>query len=68
MCIRDSDIPDVMSGIESGDFATLFEWLDREIYCKAAKLTTGDLLAQATGEAANPAHFLDYVRSKYLPA
>ena len=62
------DIPDVMSGIESGDFATLFEWLDRKIYCEAAKLTTGDLLAQATGEAANPVHLLDYVRSKYLPA
>ena len=62
------DIPAVMSAIASGNFAPLFEWLDRSIYSEAAKLTTERLLTQATGEAANPAHFLGYLRNKYLPA
>jgi len=62
------DIPGIMTRIESGDFAPLFEWLDSKIYCEAAKLTTNDLLRKATGETANPDHFLGYLRAKYLAA
>lgn len=60
------DLPDVMSRVESGDFAPIFEWLGRRIYCRAAKLTTDELLIQATGETANPEFFLNYLRNKYL--
>jgi carboxypeptidase Taq len=62
------DDPAVMGQIESGDFGPLFDWLDRKIYSQAAKLTTEQLLERATGEIANPAHFLAYVRAKYLPS
>ena len=62
------DNPDAMRQIESGEFGPLFDWLDRTIYSQAAKLTTEQLLVRATGEDANPAHFLGYVRTKYLPA
>ena len=61
------DIPDVMRQVESGEFAPLFSWLDRSVYSQAAKLTAEQLVQQATGEAANPAHFLAYIRDKYLP-
>ena len=61
------DNPGVMHQIESGDFRSLFAWLDRHIYSQAAKLTTEQLLERATGEDATPAHFLAYVRTKYLP-
>jgi carboxypeptidase Taq len=62
------DIPGIMTRMESGDFVPLFEWLDGKIYCEAAKLTTNDLLRKATGETANPAYYLDYLRGKYLSA
>ncbi|KPK30171.1 MAG: hypothetical protein AMJ66_09715 [Betaproteobacteria bacterium SG8_40] len=62
------DNPDVMRQIELGNFAPLFDWLDRSIYCQAAKLTTEQLLERATGEDANSAYFLAYVRAKYLTA
>lgn len=61
------DDPGVMTRIESGDFSSLFDWLDRKIYGQAAKLSGEQLLERAAGEDAKPEHFLSYVRTKYLP-
>ena len=60
------DVPGVMSSLESGDFVPVFEWLDRNLYCQAAKLTTADLLRKMTGESVNPERFVTYLRNKYL--
>jgi carboxypeptidase Taq len=64
--VAQRDNPAVMLRLESGDFSPIIKWLERTIYCQAAKLTTADLVLQATGETPNPDHFLDYLRNKYL--
>ena len=60
------DIPDIAKRIRAGDFAPLFEWLQQHIYSEACRLTSDDLVHQATGTTANPDHLLAYLRGKYL--
>ncbi len=66
--VMQRNVPDVIAGIESGDFVPLFAWLNRNVYCEGARFSVAELLTRATGEAANPDHLLDYLRSKYLTA
>lgn len=59
------DLPDFESAVAAGRFGPLFEWLEHKIYGQGARLGSEELLRQATGEAANPEHYLDYLKNKY---
>ena len=60
------DLPEAETAVASGDFAPLFSWLKDNIHAEGARLTTTQLLAKVTGEAANPDFLLAYLRDKYL--
>jgi carboxypeptidase Taq len=60
------DICELGAAIERGDFAPLFGWLERKIYCHAARLSSAQIVHDATGEAVNPDHLLRHLQQKYL--
>ena len=60
--------PHIMSEIQQGTFETLFSWLNSKVYQHGAKLSSQELLQQATGEQLNPTSYLKYLREKYLGA
>jgi len=59
------DIPDLESKIESGDFATLLNWLRENIHHKGRLLRAEDLLKQVTGKGLDANIFVNYLNEKY---
>jgi carboxypeptidase Taq len=57
--------PDLESKIESGNLATIREWLNQNIHQKGRLLSVSKLVSQVTGEYLNPIVFLDYIKTKY---
>lgn len=58
--------PEALDQIPRGNFEPLFGWLSDRVYCHGAKLSTQDLVQQATGEGLNGDHYLSYLKEKYL--
>ncbi len=58
--------PDVMEKISTGDFSTLFGWLQENIFKHGARYSSRELLEQATGETLNPECYLNYLHQKYV--
>jgi carboxypeptidase Taq len=58
-------IPDMKEQIRKGKFDEINRWLRKNIHEKGRLLSTDELIKEATGEAINANHFLEYLRSKY---
>ncbi len=50
-----------------GDFAPLMRWLRSNIHGQGSRLSTNDLLAQATGQPLGDTAFRAHLRQRYLP-
>jgi carboxypeptidase Taq len=61
-----ADQPGIEEEIAAGKFATLFEWLRKNVHGLGAKLSVHDLIKNATGKPLNAAAFLRYAEAKYL--
>jgi carboxypeptidase Taq len=57
--------PEIAGEVASGEFATLRGWLTEHVYQHGRKLTTADLLRQATGSPLRTEPYLAYLRQKY---
>ena len=57
--------PDLDKLIESGNLATIREWLNQKIHQKGRLLTVPDLIKEVTGDNLNPNIFLNYLKNKY---
>ncbi|PIQ98729.1 MAG: carboxypeptidase M32 [Nitrospinae bacterium CG11_big_fil_rev_8_21_14_0_20_45_15] len=60
------EIPGFMQEIQQGDFSNLFDWLGKKIFQHGAKLSSQELLRQATGDSLNSDFYLDYLKEKYF--
>ncbi len=58
-----ADLPDQ---IENGAFSALIEWLRRSVHGQSSRLTTRDLLINATGRDLDPSSFRRHLESRYL--
>ena len=57
--------PNLDKEIESGNLATIREWLNQKIHQKGRLLSAPDLVKEVTGENLNPTVFLNYIKNKY---
>ncbi len=57
--------PDLEKEIESGNLATIREWLNQKIHQKGRLLSVPDLVKEVTGDELNPTIFLNYLNKKY---
>ncbi len=57
--------PDIPQEIARGEFATLHDWLRKNVYRHGAKFTPNELVERATGSAMTMQPYLDYLRGKY---
>ena len=57
--------PAIEPGIGNGDFTALKAWLGRHVHGNGSLLSTEDLLIEATGEALNPAVFINHLKQRY---
>src|ERR1700736_3869442 len=60
-----SDIPDLDSQIERGEFGNLLGWLQEHVYKHGRKFTPNELLERVTGRGLTPKPWIAYVRQKY---
>ena len=63
--IRQS-IPDLSAQIRKGEFGELFGWLKTNIHSLGSKLSTDDLIAQATGQPLNVDIYQAHLKQRYL--
>jgi carboxypeptidase Taq len=59
------DMPDFYSRIENGDFKSISNWFEKNIYCYSNCLTPGEILKNLTDETLNADYFLQYLNNKY---
>jgi len=59
------EVPGLDASIERGNMAPLLKWLREKVHVHGRRLTSGELLKQATGEGLNFSHFMNYAREKY---
>ena len=57
--------PDLLQQIETGDFSTLHDWLQANIYCHGRKFTTAETLERVTGKSLSTQPLMDYIDLKY---
>jgi carboxypeptidase Taq len=58
-------IPDMKGQIREGKFDEINRWLRKNIHERGRLVSTEELIKEATGEALNAKHFLEYLQSKY---
>ena len=56
---------DLENEIETGNLATIRQWLNQKIHEKGRLLSVANLVKQVTGDDLNPTIFLDYLKNKY---
>ncbi|MFB6069115.1 MAG: carboxypeptidase M32 [Halobacterium sp.] len=61
----EDDVGGVDEKVREGDFDVIADWLEENVHRHGARYTTPELVEEATGEAYNADHFLDYVTEKY---
>jgi carboxypeptidase Taq len=59
-------VPDLQAAIGRGDFAPLLAWLRANVHAHGSRLSTRELLVQATGAPLDPAIFLRHLERRYL--
>jgi len=57
--------PAIPTQIEQGDFRTLHDWLQANIYQHGSKYTAGELIERVTGSALSIDPFIRYIRQKF---
>jgi carboxypeptidase Taq len=60
------DIPDFYSRIENGEFKSISDWFEKNIYCHSNCLTAEEIIKKLTGETLNADYFLRYLNDKYM--
>jgi carboxypeptidase Taq len=63
-----SDLPDVESDLERGEFGPLRAWLSERVHAHGRKLQPAELLDRITGQELAVAPFLRYLREKLADA
>lgn len=58
--------PDILPGIEKGEFAPLMTWLRANVHGKASRFSTAEIITQATGRPLDPAIFERHLRQRYI--
>jgi carboxypeptidase Taq len=58
--------PKFHSELAVGNFKTLHEWLQQNVYSQASYLPTDDLLMKVTGRTLDARYFIRHVESQYL--
>ena len=58
---------DIPAQIERGEFATLRDWLTRNVYQHGATFTAEELVTRATGSSMSIEPYVDYLWKKYQP-
>ncbi|MDV7341112.1 carboxypeptidase M32 [Terasakiella sp. A23] len=58
-------VPGLEENIANGDFSTLMGWLRENIHGMGSKLSSNDLLTQATGKMLDPEVFIAHLKSRY---
>ncbi|HYM35825.1 MAG TPA: carboxypeptidase M32, partial [Steroidobacteraceae bacterium] len=61
-----SDCPKLDDDIAGGRFSELFQWLRENVHGLGAKISTPDLIKNATGKPLSASSWLRYVEGKYL--
>lgn len=61
-----SERPELDDEIAAGHFGGLFDWLRQNIYSHGARLSTPELIENATGKPLSAAAWVRYVEAKYL--
>ncbi len=61
------EIPDFWSHIESGDFKPLLSWLRDRVHRHGRRLTTPEIIQQATGSELESQPYINYLKNKYEP-
>jgi carboxypeptidase Taq len=59
-------VPEIMPGLENGDFSPLLGWLRENVHAKGALLSTQELLTQATGAPLGTEVFEAHLQQRYL--
>jgi carboxypeptidase Taq len=59
------NLPDLEDEIERGEFASLREWLERNVHHYGRKFLPQEVLEKATGAALDAKPYLAYLRAKY---
>jgi carboxypeptidase Taq len=59
-------IPDAAAQVARGDFAAINDWRKTNIWSKASRFSTPEIMIQATGEALNARYFEDHLKRRYL--
>jgi carboxypeptidase Taq len=59
-------LPDLDDGLARGDFSALSGWLAQHVHGLGSSLGYNEILANATGEALNPAFFEAHLTARYL--
>lgn len=60
-------MPHVEAEIGQGNFTSLVRWLRDNVHGHGRRLSTDDLLTQATGRPLQTSPFIDHLRARYLP-
>lgn len=58
--------PNFYNEVKSGQFQTLIQWLNENVYSKGSKTKTLDLIHEVTGRPLDSSYFIDHVRRRYL--
>jgi carboxypeptidase Taq len=58
--------PDIPAAIRRGDFRALLGWLRQRVHGHGSRLSTRDLLIEATGRPLDPALFKRHLEARYL--
>ncbi|MGE0651845.1 MAG: carboxypeptidase M32 [Alphaproteobacteria bacterium] len=59
-------VPDIPAALGRGDFRPLLGWLRAHVHGKGSRLSTRDLLAEATGRPLDPRAFEAHLTERYL--
>lgn len=60
------DDPSIVPGIAKGDFKPLVAWLRANVHGLGSKLTTDELVEQATGKPLDQSVFKAHLKARYL--
>ncbi len=58
--------PEIIAGIQCGDFEPLLAWLRRHVHGHGSRLDSNEVLASATGTGLSAEVFLDHLEERYL--
>ncbi|MCA9545243.1 MAG: carboxypeptidase M32, partial [Myxococcales bacterium] len=61
-----TQVPGILPGVAKGDFTPLLGWLRTNVHGHGSRLTTDELMTQATGRPLDAAVFKAHLKRRYL--